>query len=104
GTRPQQRGGVEGLVVLRVRKGVCLPFPSAGAVHIQLVLLVTRDIGAGANDRRARQSELVARIGVAIGPRAAGKRATDPPGLPVEVPQPGLEGCGRREKARAARL
>ncbi len=85
---------------MRVGEAVRLALSGPGPVHVQLVLLVTRHIGAGAHDRRARQGEAVAGVGVDVGPRASRKGPTDPLRLPVVVGQPGLEGGLGRQWAR----
>ena len=99
--RVQQLGDVEGLVVLGVGIAVGLALAGAGAVHVELVLLVPRDVGARPHDGRGAEGDLLAGVGVLVGLQA--RLAPDPLRLPVAVTEAGLEGGRHGEGARAPR-
>ena len=99
--RVQQLGDVEGLVVLGVGIAVGLALAGAGGVHVELVLLVPRDVGARPHDRRGAQGDLLAGVGVLVGLQA--RLAPDPLRLPVGVTEAGLEGGRHGEGPRTPR-
>ena len=95
-TGTEQSGEVEGLVVHGVRVAVGLTLPGPLAVHVQLVLLVAGDVGAGPVDRPRAERELAAGVGVLVGLLGLALDTTDPGGRPPLAGQPRLEGGGRR--------
>ena len=97
----QKRGDVKGLVVLGVGVTVGLALARPGAVDVQLVLLVSRDVGPRPDDGRGTECDFLANVCVLVRLQARGP--PDPLGLPISVPQPGLERRARGERPRSAR-
>ena len=97
----QERSDVQGLVVLGVGVGVCLALAGPGAVDVELVLLVSRDVGAGPNDGGSAERDLGAGVGVLVGLQV--RLTPDPLGLPVGLPQTRVERGARRKRSGPTR-
>src|SRR5258708_11264225 len=102
--RVHELGDVLGLVVLGVRELVGLTLTGQGAVDVQLVLLVSREIRSGPHNRRAIQLRFLTDVAVlilvlpdaepALQGQALGRvtrlhrQPLDPAGVPIPPPQP----------------